>query len=87
MISDDILAICMDVGHKKSAVGYTGDDCPRYSTSSLCGTRVSEGKMDIEVENGYKLDPSPLIFGENLTCRFKDVKYHNLLEKETGRFW
>jgi len=84
MIFDDILGVCVDVGHKKSAIGYLGDDCPRYSTASVCGTRLSEGSMDVEVENGHSLSDPQLVFGENLTCRYRGVRYHPILEKEAS---
>jgi actin-related protein len=80
MFCDDILGVIVDVGHKKSAIGYIGDDCPRYSTASMSGVRTDQG-MDVEVENG-KVAVSNLVFGENLTCRHSGVRYQPLLERE-----
>src|SRR5438067_617260 len=82
MFCDDVLGVCIDIGHKKTAIGYVGDDCPRYSTSSLAGTFHRTGGMNIEVEDGQNIEYNKSLFGENLTCRFKDVQYHNILEKE-----
>lgn len=83
MFCDDVLAVMVDIGHKKTAIGYIGDDTPRYATSSLAGTFHRAGGMNIEMEDGVSLDYNKSLFGENLTCRFKDVQYHNILEKET----
>lgn len=85
MFCDDVLAVCIDIGHKKTAIGYVGDDCPRYSTSSLAGTFHREEGMQIEMENGVPTEYNKSIFGESLTCKHKDVQYHNVLEKEAGR--
>ena len=46
------MGVVVDIGHKKTAIGYIGDDSPRYSTSSYAGVRTAEAGMDIEVENG-----------------------------------
>lgn len=83
MFCDDILGVCVDVGHKKTAVGYIGDDCPRYSTSSLSGVRT-DMPMDVEIENG-QASTTNLVFGENLTCRHQGVRYLPILEKEAIR--
>ena len=85
MFCDDVLAVCVDIGHKKTAVGYVGDDCPRYSTWSLAGTYHRDGGMQIEVENDQQVEYNKSIFGENLTCRYKDVQYNDVLEREAGR--
>lgn len=82
MFCDDVLGVCVDIGHKKTAIGYIGDDAPRYSTSSFAGTRSNQGGMDIEVENGAAVNMNQLIFGENLTCRSEGMKYHHILENE-----
>ena len=73
----------LDVGHKKSAIGYIGDEFPRYSTASLAGTPYSEGSMDVEL--GGSEESSSLLFGENLTCKYEQVKYHRILKEEASK--
>jgi hypothetical protein len=84
MFSDEILGLVLDVGHKKSAIGYIGDEFPRYSTASLAGTPYSEGAMDIEL-GGSSKETSSLLFGENLTCKYEQVKYHRILKDEASK--
>lgn len=84
MFCDDVLAVCVDIGHKKTAIGYVGDECPRYSTASLAGTFHKEGSMTVEIEDGKPVEYNKSIFGENLTCKYKDVQYHNIMEREAG---
>ena len=84
MFSDEILGLVLDIGHKKSAIGYIGDEFPRYSTASLAGTPHSEAAMDIEF-GGQSVESSSLLFGENLTCRYENVKYHQILREEASK--
>lgn len=86
MFCDDVLGVCVDIGHKKTAVGYIGDDMPRYSTASLSGTLIKDGSMmDVEYEEGMKRKAEPQIFGESLTCKYQGVQYNPILEKEKSR--
>lgn len=79
MFCEDTLGVCVDIGHKKATIGYIGDECPRYSTSSLAGS-VSQAGMDIEFDSAAAT--TRWYFGEALTSRYEGMKYHHVLEKE-----
>lgn len=80
MFCEDTLGICIDIGHKKATVGYIGDECPRYSTASIAGSAI-HGAMDIEYDSNTS--PSDWYFGEALTSKYEDIRYHPILEKES----
>src|SRR3990167_6938553 len=80
MFCEDTLGVCVDIGHKKATIGYIGDECPRYSTSSLAGSMV-QGGMDIEFDQSAAAPQ--WYFGEALTSRYEGLKYKQILEKET----
>lgn len=86
MFCDDILGVCVDIGHKKTAIGYIGDDCPRYSTSSLYGRlKTSPQGMDIEYPPGEEDQGFRTLFGESLTSKYQGVSYESILTNESGR--
>jgi len=72
MFADDILAVAIDIGSFKTAMGYVGTETPDYICESIYGKR----KSAMEIERG---ETAGLLYAEHLLSKKEGTSLHPIM--------